>query len=132
VVAKFIRQALNGETCEIYGDGTQTRDFIYIDDLVRAMVLSMEKDVGGETFQIATGLERTVGEVAELIAQALAARGVKMVIEHGQPRLGDVQRNYADTSKAQRILGWRVQTELETGIEKTIEYFIKMQNKKIS
>jgi UDP-glucose 4-epimerase len=132
VVAKFIRQALNGETCEIYGDGTQTRDFIYIDDLVRAMVLSMEKDVGGETFQIATGLERTVGEVAELIAQALAARGVKMVIEHGQPRLGDVQRNYADTSKAQRILGWRVQTELETGIEKTMEYFIKMQNKKIS
>src|SRR6056297_124718 len=132
VVAKFIRQAVSGETCEIYGDGTQTRDFIYIDDLVRAILLSMEKDVGGETFQIATGMEHTVGEVAELIAQALDRRGVVMRIEHGQPRLGDVQRNYSDTTKAQRILGWRVQMELEAGIEKTIEYFMKTKNKKIS
>jgi len=124
VVAKFIRQALNGETCEIYGDGTQTRDFIYIDDLVRAMVLSMEKDVGGEIFQIATGLERTVGEVVEMIARALGKRGIKMTIKHTQPRLGDVKRNFADTSKAKRMLGWEPEVELEDGIERTIEYFL--------
>jgi UDP-glucose 4-epimerase len=127
VVAKFIRQALNGETCEIYGDGTQTRDFLYIDDLIRALLLSMEKDVGGETFQIATGMERTVGEVAELIAHALDKRGVRMNIKHGQPRLGDVKRNFADTSKARKMLGWELEMELEEGIERTIEYFLSQK-----
>ncbi|PTN33800.1 NAD-dependent epimerase/dehydratase family protein [Desulfonatronum sp. SC1] len=127
VVAKFIRQALNGEVCEIFGDGTQTRDFLYIDDLVRALVLAMDKDFGGETFQIATGLERTVGEVAEMIAQALGRRGIKMTIKHTQPRLGDVKRNFADTSKAKRMLGWEPEVELEDGIERTIEYFLSQK-----
>jgi UDP-glucose 4-epimerase len=127
VVAKFIRQALNGETCEIYGDGTQTRDFIYIDDLVRAILLGMEKEVGGETFQIATGMERTVGEVAKLIAQALDSRGVTMQIKHGQPRLGDVKRNFSDTSKAQKILGWQPIMDIEEGIQRTIDYFVSQK-----
>ena len=127
VVAKFIRQALNGETCEIYGDGTQTRDFIYIDDLVRALVLSMEKDVSGETFQIATGMECTVGEVAGLIATALDRRGIKMRIEHCQPRLGDVKRNFSDTTKARKMLDWQAQMELEDGIDRTLKYFLEME-----
>jgi UDP-glucose 4-epimerase len=125
VVAKFVRQALNGEACVIYGDGKQTRDFLYIDDLVRAVMLCMEKDVGGETFQIASGMERTVGELADLMAKALERRGVKMNIEHGSLRIGDVKRNFSDTSKAARMLGWKVKTELEDGIEKTIDYFMK-------
>jgi len=127
VVAKFIRQGLNGETCEIYGDGTQTRDFIYIDDLVRAVILAMEKDVGGEIFQIAAGMERTVGEVVDLIARALLRRGMDMCIVHGQSRIGDVKRNFADTRKANKILGWQAEMELEKGIERTIEYFLKMK-----
>jgi UDP-glucose 4-epimerase len=126
VVAKFIRQALKGETCVIYGDGQQTRDFLYIDDLTRAVMLSIEKDVDGETFQIASGMERTVGELADLLADALARRGVKMHIEYGSPRLGDVKRNFSDTSKAARVLGWKVKTELEDGIEKTIDYFMQV------
>jgi UDP-glucose 4-epimerase len=85
----------------------------------------MEKDVGGETFQIASGMERTVGELADLLASALARRGVKMNIEHGSPRIGDVKRNYSDTRKAARMLGWKVETELEDGIEKTIDYFMQ-------
>ena len=124
VVAKFIRQALNGEICEIYGDGTQTRDFIYIGDLIRAIILSMEEEVGGETFQIATGMERTVGEVAELIAQYLRKREIIMRIKHGQTRLGDVQHNFADTSKARKMLGWETEVGLEEGIKRTIDYFM--------
>lgn len=124
VVAKFIRQALASETCVIYGDGTQTRDFLYIDDLVRSVRLSMVKKVGGETFQIATGMERTVGEVAELISAALARHDIVMEITHDSPRLGDVKRNYADTSKAGRMLGWMPTMDLEQGIEATIDYFI--------
>jgi len=125
VVAKFIRHVLAGETCVIFGDGSQTRDFIYIDDLIRAMRLAMEKEVGGETFQIASGTERTVGEVALLIEAALKKRGLTMNIEHDTPRLGDVKRNYSDTRKAAHMLGWQVEMPTEQGIEETINYFLK-------
>jgi UDP-glucose 4-epimerase len=124
VVAKFIRQALQGEPCVIYGDGTQTRDFLYIDDLVRAVVLSMERPVGGETFQIATGTEMTVGDVASLIASELGKRGVNMCVEHELPRLGDVKRNYSDTSKAKKVLGWSTEVDVHDGISLTIDWFL--------
>lgn len=124
VVAKFIRQALAGETCVIYGDGNQTRDFLYIDDLVRAVLLSIDMPVGGETFQIATGIERTVGEVAEMISNALSTRGIAMLVTHEKPRLGDVKRNFADTRKAKRMLGWEVGMALDAGIERTVDYFV--------
>lgn len=127
VVAKFIRQALLGEPCVIYGDGFQTRDFLYIDDLVRAVILAIEKPVGGETFQIATGMERTVGEVANIIAESLGRRGVEMKIEYDSPRLGDVMRNYSDTSKAARMLGWKTEVEVPEGIEKTLDWFLDQQ-----
>jgi UDP-glucose 4-epimerase len=124
VVAKFIKQALAGETCAIYGDGTQTRDFIYISDLIRAIQTAIEAPVGGETFQIATGQERTVGEVAELIAQNLANHGKTMNITHEAKRLGDVMRNYSDTSKAKTMLGWEPQMQISDGIAETLRWFL--------
>jgi UDP-glucose 4-epimerase len=124
VVAKFIRQALQGEPCVIFGDGTQTRDFLYIDDLVRAVILAIDKPVGGETFQIATGMERTVGEVATIIAEALGKRGIAMRVKHDSPRLGDVMRNYSDTSKAARMLGWTTEMGVPDGIERTLDWFL--------
>jgi UDP-glucose 4-epimerase len=126
VVAKFIRQAMSGEPCVIYGDGTQTRDFIYIDDLLQAILLSMEREVNGETFQIATGMEHTVGEVAQVISNALNGRGLRMEITHDAPRLGDVKRNYADTRKAEKMLGWRARMSINQGIERTIDYFLNL------
>lgn len=126
VVAKFIRQAFAGEECEIYGDGTQTRDFIYIEDLVRAVLLAAAADFGGEVFQIASGREHTVGEVAEMIRQELkSVAGLDMRLRHGQSRLGDVLRNYADTSKAARMLGWTPSRDLREGIRETIRYFLE-------
>lgn len=124
VVAKFIRQALEGEPCVIYGDGTQTRDFLYIDDLVRAVILAIEMPIGGETFQIATGMERTVGEVANIIAEALGRRGAGMQMQYASPRLGDVTRNYSDTSKAARMLGWKTDVDVQDGIERTLDWFL--------
>lgn len=124
VVAKFIRQALQGEPCVIYGDGTQTRDFLYIDDLVRAVLLAIDKPVGGETFQIATGMERTVGEVANYIVEALKRRGISMQVKFDSPRLGDVMRNYSDTSKAARMLNWKPKMDVPDGIECTLDWFL--------
>ena len=123
VVAKFIKQALANEECIIYGDGTQTRDFIYITDLIKAIRLSMNSSVGGEIFQIASGKEHTVDEVAHMIANELKKYDVHMKIIYSEPRLGDVKRNYSDTSKASSILGWKSETELQEGISKTVSYF---------
>jgi len=127
VVAKFIRQALNGETLEIYGDGQQTRDFIYIDDLIDAVLLAATKEnIGGEAFQIATNKETTVGEMAELLVYELNQKGVADIsLINGETRLGDVKRNFSDTSKAKQYLGWQPKIDLTTGLKKTVEYFIK-------
>ena len=121
VVAKFIRQALNNEICEIYGDGSQTRDFIYIDDLVEAIIKASEFEGGGEVFQIAAGEELTLNELIEelqIIFKQITGKQIEVV--HGEKRLGDVLRNFSDTSKANSVLGWKVRMELAEGLRKTI------------
>lgn len=127
VIAKFIKQALAGETVEIYGDGTQTRDFIYTDDLVQAIRLATSKPgIGGETFQIATSREHTINELAEMIRSELKRQSkIDMVITHGQPRLGDIKRNYSDTRKAKKQLGWQSQMDLQAGLEAIVGWFIR-------
>ena len=124
VVAKFIRQALLGELCEIYGNGTQTRDFIYIDDLVDAIIKASEFDGGGETFQIATSCERTVSEIAEIIRGELAKHGYEIRVNHAERRIGDVMRNFSDISKARNVLGWGPKKDIHEGIEETVKYFV--------
>lgn len=126
VVARFIKKALAGEELEIYGDGTQTRDFIYIDDLIDAVVLAATRPgVGGETFQIATNRETTVMEIAKAVAEALADQGLPQPrIRLAEPRLGDVKRNFSDTSKAEAMLGWRCRLSIDEGIIKTVRYFL--------
>jgi UDP-glucose 4-epimerase len=127
IVAKFIRQAINNETLEIYGDGNQTRDFIYIDDLVNALMLAAITDnIGGEAFQIASNQETSVGEISEKIVKHLQRNGVDNIqLINGETRVGDVQRNYSDTSKAKTILGWQPTIAQEEGLKRTVEYFLK-------
>ena len=126
VVAKFIRRALAGKPSVIFGDGGQTRDFIYIDDLLEALILAAKADVGGEIFQIATNKESNISELAALLNQRLrAAAGIEMNLVHAEERLGDVRRNFSDTSKAKRILGWTPRTPMTEGLDKTIRYFLE-------
>jgi UDP-glucose 4-epimerase len=128
VVAKFIKQALAGETCEIYGDGTQTRDFVFIEDLLNAILyaaaLDSERGGWGEVFQIATNLEHTLNELVEILASALKMRGISLKTIYGSARLGDVKRNYSDTTKAAHVLGWSSKVSLEEGIERTVAWFM--------
>ena len=126
VIAKFIKRATRGEALEIYGDGAQTRDFIYIEDLVRAARLAATAEgVGGEVFQIATNAETSVREMVERLLPVLAAAGIRDVeVRQAAPRQGDVMRNYSDTSKAARMLGWQAEINLEEGLRRTVEWFI--------
>lgn len=124
-VARFTKRAMRGEPLEIYGDGTQTRDFIYIDDLIRAVRLAATVEgVGGEAFQIATNAETTVGELVEKLLPAFREAGVpEPEVRYGAPRLGDVKRNYSDTTKAKNMLGWRAEVGLDEGLRRTVAYF---------
>ena len=125
VVARFMRRALNGEPLEIYGDGSQTRDFIYIDDIVKAIWLAGMSDLGGEVFQIATHRETAVSEIASSIRALVEKRtGRKTGIFFGRQRRGDVKRNYSDISKAKRMLGFDPVFSVSQGLEKTLEYYL--------
>jgi len=126
VVAKFIRHALNGERLPVFGDGRQTRDFIFIDDLVKAVLLAVTTEgIGGEIFQIATARETTIHELVEVLSDVLVECGCpRPEMESRASRLGDVARNFSDTSKAKRLLGWEAKVGLREGLADTIRWAI--------
>jgi UDP-glucose 4-epimerase len=126
VVARCIRRAMSGLPLEIYGDGRQTRDFLYIGDLVEAIRLSAKAaDVGGEAFQIATASETTVGEIIALLLDIMKEEGLPEVpVVYEGKRLGDVMRNFSDTRKAGRMLGWTPKVNLAEGLRATLKWFI--------
>ncbi len=126
VVANFIRRALEGESLEVYGDGQQTRDFIFVDDLVDAIIrAACFPNIGGEIFQIASNRERTVNEVAAAVANLVkrhAGRPVRVC--HAQALPYEMRRNYSDISKARRLLDFEPKTDFESGLELTLQYFL--------
>ncbi|UWQ22240.1 NAD-dependent epimerase/dehydratase family protein [Jannaschia sp. W003] len=125
-VARFCDAIVRGEGIEIYGAGTQTRDFIYIDDLTDAIMAGTAVDgAAGEIFQIATARETTVNEIVDKLVAMAEARGLAVPpVERAAPRLGDVARNFSDTRKARERLGWQAQTTLDEGLARTLDWFV--------
>ena len=127
VVAKFIREAFAGECWEIYGDGGQTRDFIYVEDMIDAIILAgTAGSLEGEIFQIASSTETTVSELATKLAAILKSRGVRPPdMRYANARVGDVVRNYSDTTKARAHLGWSPKVSLDEGLDRTVRWFLE-------
>jgi UDP-glucose 4-epimerase len=135
VVAKFIKRALAGKPLEIYGNGEQTRDFIYIKDLIQAILLAATysplkmrpREVDspwGEVFQIATYRETQVIEIAEKIKNLIEGETGRTVdVVYKKPRVGDVKRNVSNITRAQNILGYKPNFDLEEGLKYTFDYF---------
>lgn len=119
VVAIFTAAMLGGRTPVIFGDGTQTRDFIDVADVARANLLATAY-AGDGAAHIATGNETTVNDVFRLLAEAT---GFGAAPEYGPPREGDVYRIALDPTLAARTLGWRPQGGLEEGLRRTVEWF---------
>jgi UDP-glucose 4-epimerase len=132
VVARFIGQAMAGESLEVYGDGKQTRDFVHVNDLVAAIRMAASKQaVGGEVFQIATSTETAIVELLELLLPVLAQAGFPDIeVRYAAPRLGDVRRNFSDTSKARKMLGWQPVIELKEGLKQTVAWFLDKRTAK--
>lgn len=119
VVSSFITQALNGQALTIYGDGTQTRSFCYVDDLVRGIVKMIDS---GEVGPINLGCpdERTVTELAKLV---LALTGSDSVVEYHPLPTDDPTRRRPDISLATARLGWRPEVSTEEGLQRTTAWF---------
>ena len=85
----------------------------------------MKEKIGGETFQIATNSETTVGELAERLIQILKKFGIsKTKVRFSSPRVGDVLRNFSDTTKSQKILDWKAEIDLSEGLNQTVKWFL--------
>ena len=114
VVAIFMGLLRDGGTPRIYGDGRQTRDYVYAGDVARAFVLGLDRD--GGVYNIGTGQETSV---LELYGAVQAASGVRREPQAVSPRLGELQRSVLDVSLAERELGWRPDRSLEDGLAET-------------
>lgn len=117
VVPRWIEKLKAGEQVEAYGDGTQTRDFIHVRDVARAILLSLASaPAEAKVFNIASGTERSLNELFALLASAFPGT----TLSYQPPRAGDVHRSVADISLAQEALGFTPSVSFEEGIEELL------------
>ena len=125
VVAIFCQKMLANEQAIINGDGTQTRDFVFVDDVVRAAILATESDKSG-IFNIGTGKETNIKNIFIKIKELLNSECQET---YGLQKIGEQQRSCLDYSKALKELNWQPEFDLNKGLEKTINWF-KQENEK--
>ncbi len=118
VITKFIENAVRGEPPRIYGDGLQTRDFIHVADVARAIELAIERRTYNETLNIGSGNRVTILELAKLITRLAGIKGEPVL---DKPRPGDIRHSCADISKAKKLLGFEPTIPLEKGIKDLLE-----------
>ncbi len=122
VVAQFFRNLIQEEPLVIYGDGQQTRDFLYVDDLVDAVLLADKSETPGEVFQIASGRETSLKDLLAAMKRVLPA--VKFDVRYEPARAGEILRNYASIEKARRLLGYNPSKKLDDGLRDTWSWFV--------
>ena len=118
VVAIFTEKLLRGEQPVIHGDGLQTRDYVYVGDLVRANLLALESDYCGP-LNLGTGKETDVNTLFHLLCELT---GVTLPERHGLAKPGEQRRSCIDSGLAERVLGWRPEVELSEGLRRTVEF----------
>jgi UDP-glucose 4-epimerase len=121
-VAIFAQALLAGKPTKVFGDGTKTRDYVYVDDVVDAFVKAAGPAGGGQRFNVGTGIETSD---RQLHSAVVAAVGGPDDPEFHPDRLGDLRRSCLDIGLAERVLGWRPQVQLHDGVRRTVEYFRK-------
>ena len=117
VIKKFVKKVRNNEPPIINGDGQQTRDFVYVGDVVQANILAMKSNVDHGFFNIGTGSTITVLELANLIIDSF---GLSLKPVHGPELPGDVKITKADISRAKKLLNWEPKTRIEEWLKSTI------------
>jgi UDP-glucose 4-epimerase len=119
VIPQLLRQAESGGSIVIFGDGSQTRDFVFLDDVLDALVLAATKDdANRQTINIGSGREISINELAQCVAKVT---GKRVNVLHNQSQSGGVSRLVADVTLARALLGWAPRTELGEGLRLTLE-----------
>ncbi|HDD45190.1 MAG TPA: NAD-dependent epimerase/dehydratase family protein [Candidatus Desulfofervidus auxilii] len=118
VISKFIDRILKNKPITIYGDGTQTRDWTFITDIIKG--IWMAKDLpAGEIINLCSGKDYSILEIIELLKKIT---GKDIQIQYDKPRLGEVKRMIGDNTKAKNLLGWQPTISFEEGLEKTFNF----------
>ncbi len=125
VVAIFIGRIMDGVNPTIYGDGEQTRDFLYVDDAVEAYIKAIDRGEG-ETINIGTGVETSVNQIYRQLSEICDFDGEPV---YAPPRKGELDRIALDITKAEATLGWTPRTSLVDGLKKTVEWYVKFYKK---
>ena len=126
VIAIFMDKLFKGESPTIFGDGTATRDFIYVEDIVEANIKALHKG-SKEVFNIGTGKATSINELYYLMKEIM---DVDIEVEYGKERDGDIKHSFFKIVKAKEKLGWSPKYNLEEGLSKTIKYYEKLLTKK--
>jgi UDP-glucose 4-epimerase len=122
VIPLFLKAALEGRPLEVHGDGEQSRDFTYIDNVVDANLLAMTAPgASGEAFNVACGERHSLLDIAATIGRCL---GLKVTLKHVGPRAGDVRHTLADIGKAERLLGYHPAIAFDEGMRRTCAAFV--------
>jgi UDP-glucuronate decarboxylase len=127
LVSNFITQAIKGGQLEVYGDGSQTRSFCYVDDLVRGLIKLMESDCS-EPVNLGNPEEFTVLEFADMVLEIVGAQkgdASTIVMRNGLP--DDPRRRRPDISKAREVLRWQPRWNIRKGLQETVEYYRSLE-----
>jgi UDP-glucose 4-epimerase len=125
VIAIFAKRLLTRAPLVVYGDGSQTRDYIYVEDVAEAFCAAATCElpaagvVDARAFNVGTGAETSVLDLARMLA---SVAGIEARIEHAAKRPGELQRSVLDPSKARRLLGWRASVQLREGLARTVAW----------
>lgn len=127
VIPKFMLRAMAGQPMIIFGDGTQTRDFTYVEDTARGILLAgITDEAVGQTINIGSNYEMTVRELAETIKQVVELDDAKIIYD--EPRPSDILRLYADSSKAGQLLGFEPQVTFNEGLQNLKDWYDTQAN----
>ncbi len=122
VVAIFSEQMIRGERPTIFGDGTKTRDYLHVDDVMEANLLLLERDGSAGVYNLGWGKEVSDQEVYEAVRLPL---GFELEPIYSEKRAGEIDRISLDSTKFRELTGWRPRVELKSGVERTVEYYRK-------
>jgi UDP-glucose 4-epimerase len=125
VLIRWMERLADGKPCLILGDGLQTMDFVFIDDIARANILAAKSPVTDDVFNIASGVETSLNELAAALGRVM---GCNLAPEYGPARkVNPVPRRLADTRKAEHLLGFKAQVLLEEGLSKLVQWWKQQQ-----
>jgi len=128
IIPTFYFQAVRNKPITVYGDGSDTRDYVYIDDIVRGLWLA-RKLPAGEVINLATGKATTNLEVAQLIKEIVGSRSEIIFVKYPKA-FGGIKNQVGSYEKAERLIGWKPETSLKEGVKKTIEWLSQLDLEK--